>query len=157
MEITTIRIRGRKPTNAQMADLLIELKSALVKRGFSNYIEKRTGSAFDISDIRLSQKRIDKYGYNLSPYTGRRGRILSWKDWVEVNNSINKVLDRENVSANVRSLKGKFKIRKGRLSYGEEKWLREVGGENIGSMMNPIERVDAWQREGKRAKLKRLM
>ena len=156
MDITSIRIRGRKPSPGQLQDLMIELKSALIKKGYSNWVDKTSGQGLNIRDIRLSQKYVDKYGYNLSPWTGRRGRILGWKNWVSVNNTINKVLDREGVSANVKSLGGKFKIRKGKLSYTEQKWLNEAGYDNVGSVMNPVDRVDAWLPEGKSAKRSKL-
>lgn len=155
-DITSIQIRGRKPTPGQMQDLMIDLKSALIKKGYSNWVDKTSGQGMNIRDIRLSQKRVDKYGYNLSPWTGRRGRILGWKDWVTVNNTINKVLDMERVSANVKSLGGKFKIREGKTSFREAKWLREAGHDNIGSQMSPIERVDAWLPESRSVKRSRL-
>ena len=111
------------------------------------------GKKLLMSNVRLGDKKIEMEGYNISPYTGRRGRILSWDNWVEVNNRINDVLDRHNVSANVNSLAGKFKIREGTKRFGEADW-NEEGYSNVGSVMSPVSRRDAWTSTGKPTKIK---
>jgi hypothetical protein len=77
--------------------------------------------------------------------TGRRGRTLNWDDWVEANGIVNEVLDKLGVSANVKSLGGRFRIRRGFEAvkdWGEREY------ENVGSVMNPVSRREAWHKEG---------
>ena len=102
---------------------------------------------------------VSKVGHNLSPYaeaepyfysgkkkTGmyRKGMSLGWSDWVWVNNHINDVLDRMNVSANVQSLKGQFVVRRGMQRFEEADW-EDNKYRNVGSIMSPIMAGDAWR------------
>jgi hypothetical protein len=123
-----------------------EIAKKLKERGYDADVFI-TGGHVEIRGVRLSEKYLDEYGYNVSPYTGRRGNVLGWDNWVDVNDTVNSVLDRMNVSANVQSLGGKFKIRKGRTAMTEDDW-QDLAYENVGSIMQPVYRKDAWQSEG---------
>lgn len=129
--------------NLFMKDLQDELK----KQGFNFYVDVISPyNSFKISDVRLSEGYTKKYGYNVSPYTGKRGNILGWNDWVRFNNTLNKVMDRHRVSANAQSLGGKFIIRKGGVPFTESDW-EELAEENVGSMVRPVSRREAWVSE----------
>lgn len=140
MEIT--KIRGAD--SARVADAM---RQALDKRGYTANISTPTSTSVRIQNVRLGDKIVSKHGYNISPYTARRGRILSWNDWVDVNNTTNKILDIMKVSANAKSLGGKFRIREGTRAYTEDDW-EDLKYDNVGSMVNPIERGEAWKSEG---------
>ena len=159
-KVTKIRVCDRitgecyVPQEEEMVKITRGLREELLDRGIACDVGRRTGSSIDITGCRLSQEYIDEYGYNLSPYAEmfggklRRGRILGWEDWVEVNDAINDVLDEQDVSANVQSLGGKFKIRRGRDRMRRDDW-EDLAYENVGSMMHPISREDAWMSEGR--------
>lgn len=138
---TITRYKGDLPAE-EMAQ---RLKASMNELGYDVDVHA-DGNKIIFRQVRLSEKRIKEKGYNISPYTGRRGRILNWHNWVEVNNNINKVLDEHHASANIKSLGGKFKIREGTTAYTEADW-DEHSGENVGSMVNPVLREEAWHSE----------
>ena len=135
MEIT--RIEG-----AYRDTIIKELSSELKKKGYDAFVSP-IDRRIRIQDVRLSDEYIRKIGYNVSPYTGRRGNILNWDNWVEVNKTINSVLDRLNASANVSSLHGRFVVREGRKAFTERDW-NEFAYENVGSIISPVPRREAW-------------
>lgn len=102
--------------------LASEISSTFKKAGYNNIINKKGKSGFSISDIRLSEAYVKKYGRNVNDFSGIRGRYLGWDNWVEVNNLINKVVDKFHAEAKVDSLGGKFKIREGKRRYTEDDW-----------------------------------
>jgi len=146
----------RKIIGADREKVRENLTSALQRLGYSFNVNPK-GAGFEIRNIRLSNDYVKKYGRNFSPHTGRRGRILGWRNWVEVNDTVNDVLDKMHVGANVKSLGGKFRIRQGTHRYGEEDW-EMLGEENVGSIMSPVPRKEAWQpeKELERWKAKKL-
>ena len=83
-----------------------------------------SGGRLKFQDFRLIPEVT---GYNISPHTQRRGRILNWDDWVKVNNLVNEQLDNEKISANVSSLGGTFKIREGTQAMTESDWESPSG------------------------------
>lgn len=115
-----------------------------------------SGSRINLSNCRLTEKYVKKYGRNVKTNTyglgerakthKRRGRVLGWEDWVEFNDAVNDVLDELNISANVKSLGGKFNIREKRQRKTRADW-RPLASENVGSMMYPQTRRDAWSPE----------
>lgn len=119
-----------------------KLTSTLKRLGY-DFNVRPAGAGFEIRNIRLSDEYVKKHGRNFSPFTGRRGRILGWHNWVQVNNAVNDDLDRMDVSANIKSLHGKFKIREGTHRYNESDW-EMLGEENVGSMVEPLPRKEAW-------------
>ena len=139
----------RKIRGASAQDVARNVQSKLSSLGYNASVSPKTATSVNIQNIRLSDSYIKQHGYNY--HTGmylagdskkpKRTHILAWKNWVEVNNSVNSVLDNMKVSANASSLGGKFKIRDGNISYGEEDW-ESLGYENVGSMMNPISRKE---------------
>jgi hypothetical protein len=135
----------RKIVGADSETVKEKLTSALKKLGYDFRVFPK-GAGFEIRNIRLSDGYVKKYGYNFSPYTGRRGRILGWQNWVEVNNTANIILDKLHAGANIKSLGGKFKIRIGTTALTESDW-EEKGYENVGSMVEPVTRKEAWQPE----------
>jgi hypothetical protein len=138
----------RKIIGATTEEVGKNIKNALKKLGY-DYYPTYTGKGIRLQDIRLSEDYIKKYGRNISPYTGRRGRILGWYNWVEVNNAINNVLDKLHVSANVHSLHGKLKVREGKRRFGEKDW-EEWGERNVGSIVRPVRMKEAWLPEKER-------
>jgi hypothetical protein len=125
-----------------------ELQAELKKEGFDAYMDAPSPKqGINISNVRLSDEYIKKHGYNVSPYTGKRGRVLGWKNWVSFNNTLNHVMNRHKISANARSLGGKFVIREGGVAYTEDDWSH-LAQENVGSIMRPITREEAWVSEG---------
>lgn len=148
MHITKVRQNNKTISQMQWEAMMIDLKKALKEQGFDFYIDKEKPlNSFNFSQVRLSGEYVKKYGYNVSPYEPhRRGRILGWKDWVKFNNTVNQVLNKHRISANVSSLGGKFKIRKGGIAYGESDW-EGLAEENVGSMVQPVARRDAWMSE----------
>ena len=132
----------RKIIGADRETVRDKLTSALKRLGY-DFNVRPAGAGFEIRNIRLSNEYVKKYGRNFSPFTGRRGRILGWHNWVQVNNTVNKVLDKMHVGANVKSLGGKFKIRCGIHAFTESDW-EDVGYENVGSMIEPVARKEAW-------------
>lgn len=138
MEITRIKGESREV-------IIDKLQNAFKDIGFNVHIHP-VDKRIHLSDFRLSDKWVEKKGYNVSPYTGRKGRILGWKNWVKVNDTINKVLDKLHVSANVHSLHGKFRIREGKKKFTEEDW-EDFARENVGSIVEPVSRRNAWLSE----------
>jgi len=145
MRITKIR-------NADKGKIIDELNKDFKNKGYQAYVSSTNG-AVSISGIRLSDEYVKKYGYNRSPYTGKRGKILGWRNWVEVNNTINDVLDRLAASANVNSMHGKLKIREGNRRFSEVDW-EELAYQNVGSIIHPVYLKDAWlpEREARASK-----
>lgn len=135
------------PTNVEHDAVRQQLSKELFTGGVYCSIDQTSKTSLNLSGCRLTKEYVDKYGYNISPYTQRRGRILGWEDWVFVNDAINNVLDRNTVSANVKSLHGRFVIRTGIDRFSESDW-EDVKYDNVGSMVNPVNRGDAWQSEG---------
>lgn len=141
----------RKLRGATSNEVAYELRKGLDELGFTGSVEKINPTAVKASQIRLGDKHIRKYGYNISPYgvmTGetRRGRVLGWRDWVNFNKMVNDVLDKLGASANAHSLGRKFVIRKGKRRYTEADW-QDLAYENVGSQMYPVMRKDAWVSE----------
>jgi len=132
-----------------------KIGDALRKLDYDAYVSPEGTKAVRLQTIRLSDKWVKKYGYNISPYTGHRGRILGWENWVQVNNTINAVLDKLGVSATASSLHGKFKIREGKRKFTEDDW-EELGYDNVGSLVNPVQRKDAWLPEAPERVRKKL-
>jgi hypothetical protein len=123
-----------------------KIANMLRDKGYSASVEIKNGS-INLRDIRISDDRVKEQGHNLqqtgSTKSGiRKTRSLSWEDWVEVNDSVNSVLDSFNVSANVKSLGGKFDIRDKKEGRRSESDWEHLSGENVGSMMSPMSRSD---------------
>ncbi|MHA3965110.1 MAG: hypothetical protein AM325_016405 [Candidatus Thorarchaeota archaeon SMTZ1-45] len=146
MNITSMRVKGRTPTNAEKSKVVSDLNRSLRAKGYDFNTWTPTGTSIDLRNFRLSDEYVKKYGYNISPYSQRRGRILGWMNWVEVNNTVNAVLDKHKVSANAKTLGGKFKIRRGFKKFTKDDW-EEFAYENVGSIMEPVMRKDAWRPE----------
>ena len=63
-----------------------------------------------------------------------------------MNNEINRVMDTQDINASVSSLGGKFKVREGSHVFTEDDW-DDLAWENVGSVMQPVQRYDAWHSE----------
>jgi len=135
MKIT--RIRGATPE--QVAN---GIRNSFTKLGYKANISV-DGVAVQVQNVRLSDEWVEKYGRNVNSWSGRRGRYLGWENWVQVNNTINRVMDRLHASGNAQSLGGKFKIREGNRKFTRDDW-DDLAYENIGSMVNPVYRKDQY-------------
>ena len=161
MEIRKIRfvfgrghnVRTYTPTVDEIREIAEKIDNALYECGFrSPYgtVIKDYGRYY----IVISNVRLDKtvWGLNVSPYMEaigyekgvKRYPILNYWQWGIVNVVINVILDLNNVSANVRSLKGTFVIREGVQKYGFVDWSH-MEDHNIGSVMYPIMWAEAWR------------
>ena len=147
-DTTRMQTVCRKPTADELDRIRQDLNDEMLQRGIDCSVFELTGTSINLSDCRLTREYIDKYGYNQSPHTGRRGGILGWQDWVEFNDALNDVMDRHGMSGNASSLGGKFKIRSGDQRFTEKDW-RDLEQENVGSYMQPVAREDAWDSEGR--------
>ena len=107
------------------------------------------GNKINIAECRITERYAKKYGKNVGGnYTQKRTRFMGWEDWVEFNNAINDVLDREYISANAKSLGGQFVQRRGTERMSREDWEHGFGT-NVGSYMSPISRGEMYQPEGR--------
>lgn len=113
MIIRRIRMFERRPTAGEMKMVIDDLSDKTRALGYNSYIFRVNSTRIDVKDVRLMQSYIDKFGYNRSPYTERRGRILNWENWTVFIDTINDVLDAYAVSANVSSQHDLIKIRAG--------------------------------------------
>jgi len=101
-------------------------------------IEKKNSSKIRISQIRLN---VNLWGHNRHHSTNRRSTCLSWIQWKIINNLLNAVFDKLKLSTNINSLSGSFIIREGKNAIIE--WT-DKEYEIIGSLMNPIYRIDGY-------------
>src|SRR3972149_7770923 len=138
-----MRMKIIKMDLAKKQQIINEMNATLKKKGIVAYIKEQSPSVLTFHNIRINP---EIRGYNISPYTARRGTILGWKDWIEFNNTINDVLDKHGIWANVSSLGGKFVIREGKERKTEADW-KNLAYENIGSQIRPVYRKDAWESE----------
>jgi len=148
LKITKIRVLSdngklKVPTKEQLSKIAWELQKEIYSAGFECRIYEENPTRIDITNVRINPRRR---GYNRSTWSGRRSRCLTWDEWVEVNGTVNGVLDEMQVSANVTTLNGKFKIRQGFRSYNEDDW-EELKWENVGSVMNPITREEIYVKD----------
>lgn len=146
MRLTRIRHHpeSRKLTEGELQGLCTALEVTLQQIALmTSSAEVVNSSHINLHDIRLSDEHISRFGYNRSPWTGIHGRVLGWRDWVLVNNTVNDCLDLYGIEAHVYSLHGKFEIRQGMQRFSEADWTAQ-SYEQIGSYFNPIWRKDAW-------------
>ena len=152
--IRYIDLNGKevKPTIGFIGKLADEINDILCDIGFRSPfgdIVSEIGQYY----MRLSNIRLNKkvWGLNVSPYQEAMGfrppfrnqPILNYWQWGIVNVAINTVLDVFSVSANVRSLNGLFVIRERMEKKDFYDWsTREY--DNIGSIMCPVIRYEAW-------------
>lgn len=145
----------RRIKGAKAIEVAHVIQARLRRNGYDSYAMPVSGTGVNVSNIRLSSNYIRKYGRNLSPYTGRRGNVLGWDNWVHVNAIVNKALDEAHVSANVQTLSGKFRIREGKKKFTRKDW-EQFAGENVGSVVHPVAREDAWLPENPQKVRKKL-
>lgn len=131
MEIRKIRIFNRPPTKDELLMLATEIERALLSKGYESYVKIVNSTRIDVTEVRLSEEYVNRFGHNRNNYSGRRGRILTWINWVIVNNTVNRILDRYDVSANVDSLHGRIIIRRGKESFSEGDILEHIYQQNI--------------------------
>ena len=139
---TKLKMAGKEIDPIKLSSVARELEQKLREKGYSVNIDTVSGR-LTFHDFRLIPEIT---GYNISAYTQKRGRILNWDDWIKVNKIVNQQLDKENISANVSSLGGKFVIRAGTEAKTERDWST-LSLENVGSEVSPVARRDAWKRE----------
>lgn len=145
----------KRLSESECNNLYSAVGKKLADLGYDYNIESVTHKcSFRVTNIRLADKKLQEDGYNISPYTGRRGRVLNWDNWVEVNNAINEVFDEKKMAGKISSLNNQFKIRDGKTAFTEDEWEEKAYG-NVGSQISPVYRKDAWGSEGIPAKLKK--
>ena len=131
MKFTKVKaIDGRKVNRGEVIE---GLQAFLNEAGFL------TDTWGDKSKLRRFRIDIKKHGYNRHTCTGRRTRSLSWGNWIDCNALVNEYFDNEGLTANISTLGGKFILRRGAEAYTAEAW-EAIGGENCGSVINPIAR-----------------
>jgi len=123
----------------------LRIEKELAEIGYKSDVSVKEGH-LELGRVRLNDNYLDKKGYNIGR-EGRRGRYLGWDNWVEVNNKLNSVFGELDLSANINSQKGEFKVRSGRVAMTEADW-NEGGNRNVGSMVSPVSRRDNWSPEG---------
>lgn len=131
-----------KVEGLELKPLLRLIQDRLDKSGYKCRIYNN-----ELRNFRLNDNYIKDLGYNISPYTRRRGRILSWNNWLLVNCIVNEICNDNYVSANIKTLGNKFTIRQGKTEYREKDWLEQGGYDNVGSIINPCYRIYGWQSE----------
>ena len=119
----------------------------LMFKGNAKKMDRKNACSINVSNVRLSEEYIRKYGYNVSGWSGRRGRYLSWDNWVDLNGEVNELFDENGVRADIKSLGGKFIIRNVETGKKDESDWEKIKQENVGSMMRPLPRHKAWQPE----------
>jgi len=161
MEIRKIRVleggKERKPTIDEIKTIADKIEYALTELGFRSPYGRITAD-YGRYFVKVSNVRLNKeiWGLNVSPYQEAMGYtgmvknypILNYWQWGIVNVSLNTILDLFGVSANVRSLRGLFVIREGTEKYGFDEW-RWREDDNIGSIMYPVIRCEAWRPKSK--------
>src|SRR3972149_943598 len=133
-----------KLKGANAEEIASDLRNRLTVEGYKANISIRNPTSVNIQNIRRAKSDnlhtvSYRMGYSKTP---KATNILTWDNWVEVNNDINRILSKKKASANVKSLGGKFKIREGIKEYTEEDW-EHLKYENVGSQMNPITRENS--------------
>lgn len=134
----------------KISDLTGAIQKALREKGFKVNIGIKNG-AISLSDIRLAQGHNAQYSTIGSTDFQNLGKgaahyrltgALAWDDWVKVNDTVNDVLDKFHIQANVKAMHGKFDIRSKEAGRRSESDWSHLAGENVGSMVNPIARED---------------
>lgn len=144
MLISRIRkMDGKKASYEDLHEFCEELSKTLNEMGFKATITINTRTQIKISNVRL---QTDKWGYNISPYTGRRGNILNFYQWALVNYAVNVECDLSGLSAKITSLNGHFEIRDGTVKKLYRNW-EDMAFDNVGSVVEPIMRIEAWKPE----------
>lgn len=131
MKITSLKNKdGSKLSGDQYFSLMTELEHAIKDAGFVTDISKQDAA------IHLSNSKFSLFTIDLKklPYNARIGRaqdhsikgyvrtsVPTWNQRVQFNNILNMVLDKHEISANIRS--GIFAIRRGFIVYNEDDWL----------------------------------
>lgn len=120
-----------------------------LRMDFSERMEKlgiRYDSDFrnEYSTWKTSQFRHTE-SVNRFTQTGRKTNVLSWDDWVKVNNAMNESMNKFGISGNVSTLGGKFRVREGTDAKTEEDW-EHLADENVGSVVEPVPRRDYIER-----------
>jgi len=135
----------------KLQELQRDINERLKEKGYNVFVSIKDDGSINLSDLHISEKRIQEKGHNIQQKLQfgegketkyKRTRALSWDDWVEVNDTVNDILDEHSIKANVKSLGGKFDIRdktEGRRTETDWTNLQE---ENVGSIMYPITRSD---------------
>lgn len=127
MKITSIRIKGQKPTGVQLVDIMYDLKKRFQRAGFITGIEVKNTTSLKVGQhMRSFSLDITKHDRNLqcSPYANKLTNLPTWDQRVEFNNIINSVLNKYKVSANISS--GPYTIRKGLVNFGESDWHNQT-------------------------------
>jgi len=123
MDITSIRVNGRRATEKELKALCEAIKVLLNENGFECSVFVRKNAMIRITSVRL--RRALKYhpyfsqGYDVWPAmwppfrlqialetTPRRMKVLHWYHWAIINDALNMLMDALNISCNIRSCAG---------------------------------------------------
>jgi len=149
MIIRKIRLFGKYPNNTATQMIINDLKAGARRLGYNCYINKANRTRIDVSDVRLSDEYVTKFGRNINN-NGRRGRYLSWTNWTLLIDMINDVLDKLGMSANVSSQHNLMKIRNGdekRSAYEIECDLWDYAGSGYSRTRWIDHMISGWQSE----------
>lgn len=138
MKLTKIRNSdGSKLTERMVEEYAQLILQALNKKGFKTNAYATGATSMKIG-LHMSSFRIDTtklghnarvgiaaYGYNgcKSPKGYKRTDVPTWDQRVEFNDTVNYILDKFNIHANIKS--GAYTIRKGDWSYCENDWYNQ--------------------------------
>lgn len=121
MRVTGIRIKGVRPTHAQLTKIAVRLEQSFKRAGFNTgvYIENSTalnitagGSTFRVNTERLGHNyRVNRSSLASTKAGYKRSNLPTWDQRVEFNHAINDVLDAMSVTARVTAAHGEFVVR----------------------------------------------
>jgi len=153
MNITYMRINGKKPALFQLESIMSDLRAEFIKQGFETEVNAKNSTAIKIGGGgKCFTVNVEQLGHNASvgfsnhagyflDNTGIKGykrtSIPTWAQRVEFNNIINKILDAYEVTANIKS--GPYTIRhKDFGGYSEGDWYDQTPYESYSYAIDRI-------------------
>ena len=117
VNISSIKYHGRKISGEELDYLAHLIKVRLNSYGYSSTVNKITASSLKLSDVRLTQSMITKYGHNRKSDSGHRTSYPSWTNWGAIVHLINSLMDETDITASITSQHGLIKWREGKIVH----------------------------------------
>ena len=146
VDIKNVKKDGKFLPTGKECDLLAkEVKGVLDSLMYDApvVIPTKNRCSIKVGNVTLSSDFIAKNGHNVNSFSGRRGRYLSWDQWIDLHNGISDLFDKKGLSASISTDAKKYVIRDENGRKSEEDW-ESAKHENAGSMSNPIPRYKLW-------------